>query len=337
MESSASGRALPHHREPFDWLIRPPLNLITTTAKHSLSVSLSRRLLHHHPLHARHLLHSSVKKLSRLCHIPRLKDQWCENAFRFNGVNFFRFTNDAFASSLSFFNGGGTRKNSGHEGTSHLETARRNLFIGRQWTNILLAVNVLVYIAQFATQDKLLLWGAKINSLIDKGQFWRLATSAFLHANIVHLMVNCYSLNSIGPTMEKICGPRRYLGVYFSSAIASSAMSYRFCNSPAVGASGAIFGLVGSFAVFIMRHRNILGGGKEELQHLAKVIIFNMAIGLLIKGIDNWGHVGGLLGGAAISWLLGPALKYEFTSDDGFRIFSDRAPIFHLINWKRKA
>lgn len=114
-------------------------------------------------------------------------------------------------------------------------------------------------------------------------------------------------------------------------------MSYRFCNSPAVGASGAIFGLVGSFAVFIMRHRNILGGGKEELQHLAKVIIFNMAIGLLIKGIDNWGHVGGLLGGAAISWLLGPALKYEFTSDDGFRIFSDRAPIFHLINWKRKA
>ncbi|KAH9685769.1 RHOMBOID-like protein 10 [Citrus sinensis] len=310
MESSASGRALPHHREPFDWLTRPPLNLITTTAKHSLSVSLSRRLLHHQRLHARRLLHSSVKKLSRLCHIPRLKDQWCENAFRFNGVNFFRFTNDAFASSLSFFNGGGTRKNSGHEGTSHLDTARTNLFIGRQWTNILLAVNVLVYIAQFATQDKLLLWGAK---------------------------VNCYSLNSIGPTMEKICGPRRYLGVYFSSAIASSAMSYRFCNSPAVGASGAIFGLVGSFAVFIMRHRNILGGGKEELQHLAKVIIFNMAIGLLIKGIDNWGHVGGLLGGAAISWLLGPALKYEFTSDDGFRIFSDRAPIFHLIDWKRKA
>lgn len=61
MESSASGRALPHHREPFDWLTRPPLNLITTTAKHSLSVSLSRRLLHHHPLHARRLLHSSVK------------------------------------------------------------------------------------------------------------------------------------------------------------------------------------------------------------------------------------------------------------------------------------
>ncbi|KAH9751726.1 RHOMBOID-like protein 10 [Citrus sinensis] len=193
MESSASGRALPHHREPFDWLTRPPLNLITTTAKHSLSVSLSRRLLHHHPLHARRLLHSSVKKLSRLCHIPRLKDQW---------------------------------KNSGHEGTSHLDTARRNLFIGRQWTNILLAVNVLVYIAQFATQDKLLLWGAKINSLIDKGQFWRLATSAFLHANIAHLMVNCYSLNSIGPTMEKICGPRRYLGVYFSSAIAKIRFSY---------------------------------------------------------------------------------------------------------------
>ncbi|KAH9685771.1 RHOMBOID-like protein 10 [Citrus sinensis] len=285
MESSASGRALPHHREPFDWLTRPPLNLITTTAKHSLSVSLSRRLLHHQRLHARRLLHSSVKlfSLGRSLH--------------------FRISERVLSRVIAFY----------------------FFFFSR------------VYIAQFATQDKLLLWGAKINSLIDKGQFWRLATSAFLHANIAHLMVNCYSLNSIGPTMEKICGPRRYLGVYFSSAIASSAMSYRFCNSPAVGASGAIFGLVGSFAVFIMRHRNILGGGKEELQHLAKVIIFNMAIGLLIKGIDNWGHVGGLLGGAAISWLLGPALKYEFTSDDGFRIFSDRAPIFHLIDWKRKA
>ncbi|KAJ4717055.1 RHOMBOID-like protein [Melia azedarach] len=321
----SSGRALPHH-QPFDWISTRPFGLITTsTATPYLSARLCHLLCHHrHRLHLHFILHSSVKKLSRLCHVPRLKDLWYERAFLFTGINFFQ----------SNWRDG--RKKSGNEGPSNLETSRRNLFNGRGWTNFLLAVNVLIYIAQFATQGKLLLWGAKINSLIDKGQFWRLVTSSFLHANIAHLMVNCYSLNSIGPTVEKICGPRRYLAVYFSSAIASSAMSYRFCKPPAVGASGAVFGLVGSFAVFIMRHRNILGGGKEDLQHIAQVIIVNMAIGLLSKGIDNWGHFGGLLGGAAISWLLGPAWKYESTSNDGSGIFSDSAPIFYIINRKRK-
>ncbi|KAJ0011058.1 hypothetical protein Pint_33925 [Pistacia integerrima] len=84
--------------------------------------------------------------------------------------------------------------------------------------------------------------------------------------------------------MESICGPRRYLAVYFS-AIASSAMSYWFSKLPAVGASGAICGSVGSLAVFVTRHRDISGHGREDLQHIAQTI------GLLYKGIDNWGHV----------------------------------------------
>lgn len=177
-----------------------------------------------------------------------------------------------------------------------------------------------------------MLWGAKINSLIDRGQLWRLATSSLLHANIGHLMINCYSLNSVGPTVESISGPRRYLAVYFASAITSSAMSYWFCKAPAVGASGAIFGLVGSVAVYVTRHKRLTGGGKEHLQHIVRVILLNMVIGLLSKGIDNWGHVGGLFGGAAISWLVGPAWKYENAM--GRKIFVDRAPIFYLTNTK---
>ncbi|KAF9614371.1 hypothetical protein IFM89_018246 [Coptis chinensis] len=81
------------------------------------------------------------------------------------------------------------------------------------------------YVAQLASHGKLVLWGAKINSLIDKGQVWRLATSFFLHANVGHLMVNCYSLNSVGPTMENIGGPRRFLLDVFSSAIATTRSS----------------------------------------------------------------------------------------------------------------
>ncbi|KAE8009071.1 hypothetical protein FH972_005527 [Carpinus fangiana] len=131
--------------------------------------------------------------------------------------------------------------------------------------------------------------------------------------------------------------------------VAGSATSYWFCKQPAVGASGAIFGLVGAVAVFVTRHRQLVGGGKEELQHIVRVIVLNMVIGLLSQGIDNWGHLiitsadttfklqlGGLVGGVAASWLVGPAWKYESTSSDGRRIFADRAPIFSLIKKKRE-
>ncbi|XP_057422315.1 RHOMBOID-like protein 10, chloroplastic [Lotus japonicus] len=173
-------------------------------------------------------------------------------------------------------NGGGHGGHFGNAVMSDSKMSGKNPFNGRKWTNILLAANVLFFIAQLATQGKLLLWGAKVNSLIDKGQIWRLATSSFFHANIGHLMINCFSLNSVGPTVERFSGPRRFLAVYFISAIASSAMSYWFCKMPAVGASGVIFGLVGSVAVFVLRHRDIVGGGKEDLQHIARVIVLNM-------------------------------------------------------------
>ncbi|TVU09790.1 hypothetical protein EJB05_43286, partial [Eragrostis curvula] len=170
----------------------------------------------------------------------------------------------------------------------------------RLWTNVLLAVNVLAYLAQVATQGKLLMWGAKscnydlqwkINSLIDRGQFWRLATSSLLHANLTHLAFNCFSLNSMGPMVEMLTGPRRFLTVYFTSAVAGSLLSYRFCEFPAVGASGAIFGLVGAYAVYMWRHRRFFGNGKESLEHIGRVVVLNMGMGLLSRGIDNWAHV----------------------------------------------
>ncbi|XP_059648153.1 RHOMBOID-like protein 10, chloroplastic [Cornus florida] len=316
-----------------------PSHLVTTATAHHLGHFLRRRFLCHR-FHLGFLLPSSFRKISRLGHVPSFKDAWHERALDFKGMNILQWSCDAFSatclSCLYFFDGEERRNDSGDARKSYLGTSRDVSFNGRQWTNILLAINVLVYIAQTATQGKLLLWGAKINSLIDKGQLWRLATSSFLHANIGHLMVNCYSLNSVGPTMENISGPRRYIAVYFTSAIASSAMSYWLCKAPAVGASGAIFGLVGAFAVFVLRHRDLVKGSKRDLQHIARVIVLNMAIGILSKGIDNWGHVGGLVGGAATAWLIGPAWRYESPSSDGRRrVFADKAPIFSIINTKR--
>ncbi|KAF3447377.1 hypothetical protein FNV43_RR12563 [Rhamnella rubrinervis] len=310
----------------YSWLPRPfglrlsaqelgasPLNLIVTSS--------SLRLSHMLRVHLDPLIHSYFQKLGGLSNGHGLKNT-LSHTWRWDW--------------FCFFDGGGNRKDYQNPGMSYPRKSNTTTpFSGRQWTNILLGLNVAIFLAQIATQGKLLLWGAKINSLVEKGQVWRLATSSFLHANIGHLMVNCYSLNSIGPTVEKFSGPRRYLGIYISSAIASSAMSYWFCKAPAVGASGAIFGLVGSFAVFVIRHRGLVGGGKEELQDIARIIAINMVIGLLYKGIDNWGHLGGLLGGAATSWLLGPSWKYESHSKDGRRIFADRAPIFYLSNRRK--
>ncbi|KAJ1419954.1 Rhomboid-like superfamily [Sesbania bispinosa] len=315
-----------------------PLDLIATAACLHFGHLLRHRVTHHLRLGV--LLRSCFKKLAPLNHVFRLKDKWCQRCLQLKGMDYLQLSNDDLTStcstSFSFFNGGEHGARFGNDaGMSNSKMSGKNPFNGRKWTNILLAANVLFYIAQLATQGKLLLWGAKINSLIDKGQLWRLATSSFLHANIGHLMINCYSLNSVGPTVESFSGPRRYLAVYFVSAIASSAMSYWFCRMPAVGASGAIFGLVGSVAVFVLRHKDLVGGGKEDLQHIAHVIALNMAIGILSNGIDNWGHLGGLIGGIAASWLIGPAWKYESTSRDGRRLFTDSAPMYNLFKITR--
>ncbi|XXG39294.1 hypothetical protein AAC387_Pa01g0293 [Persea americana] len=261
------------------------------------------------------LLRSSFQEFYRLqsCGI---EDFWHERSLLPKSYTFVEtlpgFLSGSFSSCLYFFSGKESGKGLGDKGKSHLGTPGGNSSNERLWTNALLAINVIAYAAQIATDGKLMLWGAKINSLIDEGELWRLVTSSFLHANIGHLLVNCYSLNSVGPTVEKISGPGRFLTVYFTSAIASSTLSYYLCKAPAVGASGAVFGLVGSFAVFVLRHRDLVRGAKEDLQQIAHVLALNLVIGLLSKGIDNWGHLGGLLGGATISWFLGPVWRYEY-------------------------
>ncbi|KAL3382399.1 hypothetical protein AABB24_002108, partial [Solanum stoloniferum] len=287
-------------------------------------------------LHRR--LQSSIKHIFCHVHGPILKDAWHKWTFHVTGFNILQWSQDVFSAedmSLLFFSADESRRKFKKIQNSYSKSSRSFFSSERKWTNIFLALNILIYIAQVATDGKLLFWGAKINSLIDKGQLWRLITSSFLHTNIVHLMVNCYSLNSVGPGVEKVSGPKRYVALYLTSAIASSAMSYWLSKAPAVGASGAIFGLVGSFAVFVLRHRGMVKGTEGDLRYIANVIVLNLAIGLMTKGIDNWGHLGGLIGGAATSWLLGPAWMIQSVSSEGRRVFADTAPIFSLIPTKR--
>ncbi|KAL0912365.1 hypothetical protein M5K25_018331 [Dendrobium thyrsiflorum] len=308
-----------------------PARLITVASALHLGHLVRLRCANHFHL----LLGSTLSQ--DYCHsteLHKIMDSWCWRHYSlFKAL--YDTVSSSCSSSFSVFSGSESGNRNVDKQKFQLKASTGNPFNKRSWTNVLLVLNILVYIGQIATQGKLLLWGAKVNTLIDKGQLWRLVTSSFLHANIGHLMVNCYSLNSIGPTVEQLSGPRRFLAVYLTSAITSSLMSYHLCQSPAVGASGAIFGLVGSISVFILRHRSIFGGGKDELQQIVHIIAINMVIGLLSRGIDNWGHLGGLFGGAAVSWFVGPAWRRESHLNDGRLIYSDRAPITRLIGGRK--
>jgi len=88
---------------------------------------------------------------------------------------------------------------------------------------------------------------------------------------------------------------------------------------------------VGAYAVYMWRHKSYFGNARESLEHIGRVVILNMGMGLLSRGIDNWGHLGGLLGGVAVAWFLGPAWQYQHVAKDGRAVFKDRAPVLRLI------
>ena len=179
-------------------------------------------------------------------------------------------------------------------------------------TNILIAINLLVFlISAWISKNifnidiyTLIIMGAKVDSLIDKGQVWRLITCAFLHGGLIHIFFNMYALKILGPEIEYVYGKIKYLVIYLLSAIAASIFSYIFGpQSVSVGASGAIFGLFGAMLIFGIKHRKQMG--KAYMMNILQVIFVNVIIGISSSNIDNAAHFGGLIVGALIALLLG--------------------------------
>jgi rhomboid protease GluP len=174
-------------------------------------------------------------------------------------------------------------------------------------TYVLIGINIAVFLGQILTDSDLwFFFGAKINEFIVAGEWWRLVTPIFLHANLIHLAVNGYSLFIFGTQVEALFSYKRYLVIYMLSGIASTVLSFIMSPEPSVGASGAIFGLVGAMLVHLYRHRKLFGErGRRRLIDVAVIAGINLLIGLN-PGIDNWGHLGGLIGGVVLAWLIGP-------------------------------
>ena len=165
---------------------------------------------------------------------------------------------------------------------------------------------ILMYVLGYGSEDKgtLLYFGANLDYLVKEGQVYRLLTCIFLHIGICHLLCNMYSLYVVGKEIENLYGKIKYLIIFFGSGICGSIMSIAFTkNTISAGASGAIFGLLGSLLYFGYYYRNYLGNSIKR--SVLPVIIVNLAIGFASSGIDNAAHIGGLVGGILLSMLVG--------------------------------
>lgn len=149
--------------------------------------------------------------------------------------------------------------------------------------------------------------GAKVNAQVANGAYWRLLTAMFMHIGVIHLLFNLYALYAVGSLAEGYFGHARYAVIYLVAGLFGSAASYAHSDAVSAGASGAIFGLTGAVAIYLYRYRENFGQrGRMLLQNMFMIIAVNLAFGYMVPGIDNWGHLGGLVGGSLLAWGLLP-------------------------------
>lgn len=170
----------------------------------------------------------------------------------------------------------------------------------------LIAVNVILYVVPilFGQYNDLInnysVWGPAIR----EGQVYRLFTGMFLHGGLVHLLFNCYALYVIGSQVESFLGKFKFLVIYLVAGISGALFSMIFGgNYASIGASGAIFGLMGALVYFGYHYRVYLGNVVKS--QIIPLIVLNLALGFFATGIDNFAHIGGLIGGTLMSIALG--------------------------------
>jgi len=154
---------------------------------------------------------------------------------------------------------------------------------------------------------QLVAWGSNVGRLTLNGEWWRLVTSMFLHGNLLHLAFNMFALWQVGQLVERIFGSARFVALYMAAGICGSLASVLwnpFASS--VGASGAIFGIIGGLLAFIRRKDSgVPPTVVADLRgSILPFLLFNLTAGFLYPHTDNAAHIGGLVGG----WVAGHVL-----------------------------
>ena len=190
------------------------------------------------------------------------------------------------------------------EDASRMEKIFKNK--GTYITYFLILVNVIFYfVPMILGQYENVIWYYSVHGpSIRAGQYYRLLTGIFLHGSIWHLFFNCYALYVIGSQIENFLGRVKYIIIYLFSGLIGSLFSISFSGgSGSVGASGAIFGLMGAMLYFGYYYRVYLGNVVKS--QLLPLILLNLGMGFVLSGIDNFAHIGGLIGGIMITHALG--------------------------------
>lgn len=151
-----------------------------------------------------------------------------------------------------------------------------------------------------------------LNSMNSNVEFYRLITSIFLHGGLIHLVCNMYSLYIIGPQLESFFGKVKYSIIFIGSGLIGNLLTLAFLQDTSVGASGAIFGLLGALIYFGYHYRVYLSSVIKS--QIIPLIILNLVIGFMFTSINNLAHIGGLVGGVLLSMAVG--VKYKSTKLD---------------------
>ncbi len=180
-------------------------------------------------------------------------------------------------------------------------------------TYILLGIIIVAFILDYALTQLfgeriVFFYGAQWNELVAQGWYWQLFTSIFLHSGLTHLLFNAYALFILGRDIEAFYSPKWFLIIYLLAGLAGSVAWYVLGDPiPSVGASGAIFGLIGAEAAFYVRNRRLFGQfGRQRLANLGVLLAINLVFGFTIPNINNIAHLGGLVGGFLLGYFIAP-------------------------------
>lgn len=158
-----------------------------------------------------------------------------------------------------------------------------------------------------SSEEAIVAAGALKRSNILDGELWRLVSAVFLHGSLDHIIGNCLVLYVLGMAVEHAYGRLKFLLIFFFSGISGSVLSCVLSEGPSVGASGAIFGLMGCLIGFFYRHRAEIYFREKRLGGVLLFwVAYSVVTGFLTPFIDNWAHIGGLIGGAAATLFLTP-------------------------------
>jgi rhomboid protease GluP len=186
-------------------------------------------------------------------------------------------------------------------------------------TAVILLINIGIFIASYLN-NSLTAAGEKARLEIREGEWWRLVTAGFLHGGFLHIALNSWVLFDVGGQVEQVYGASRMLVIYFISTIAGFYLSYLWTPAYSVGASAAIMGLIGAMIALSMHHRSALTAAIRA--NYIRWVIYMLLIGLLLPGIDNAAHVGGLAAGFAVAYFAGLPRWDDSPKEQAWRVAS---------------